>query len=105
MTSKNPNDMTMEEIKEQIAIYQRLYYHRRKNEKAYMQKKKDASERHKQKKQLKKFIEENAINLDEVNQEQILQMMKEREPTRVKGQRVKYAMSNFRLVIPCEKEY
>ena len=35
---KNPEDMSLEEIKEQLAIYNRLYYNLRKDDEAYMQK-------------------------------------------------------------------
>ena len=39
--SKKPEDMTIEEIKEQLAIYNRLYYHKRNKDEAYMQKKRN----------------------------------------------------------------
>ena len=42
--SKKPEDMTMEEIKEQLAIYNRLYYHKRDKDEAYMQKKRESAQ-------------------------------------------------------------
>ena len=33
MTSKKPEDLTLEEIKEQLALYNRLYYQKRRLEK------------------------------------------------------------------------
>ena len=48
--SKKPEDMTIEEIKEQLAIYNRLYYHKRNKDEAYMQKKRESAQRHNQKK-------------------------------------------------------
>ena len=39
MAYKYPEDMSLEEIKEQLAIYNRLYYKLRKDDEAYMQKK------------------------------------------------------------------
>ena len=39
MSMKTPEDMTMEEIREQLAIYNRLYYYKRRQEEGYMQKK------------------------------------------------------------------
>ena len=49
--SKKPEDMTMEEIKEQIAIYSRLYYNQRRNDEKYMQVKRESAQRHIQKKE------------------------------------------------------
>ena len=39
LSYKNPEDMTLDEIREQLAIYNRLYYNLRKDDEAYMQKK------------------------------------------------------------------
>ena len=50
--SKKPEDMTMDEIKEQLAIYNRLYYHKRNSDEAYMQKKRESAQRHLQKKKI-----------------------------------------------------
>ena len=44
MAYKNPEDMSLEEIREQLAIYNRLYYNLRKEDEAYMQKKRIRSE-------------------------------------------------------------
>ena len=33
---KTPEDMTMEEIREQLAIYNRLYYYKRRQEEGYI---------------------------------------------------------------------
>ena len=38
MSMKTPEDMTMEEIREQLAIYNRLYYYKRRQDEGYMQK-------------------------------------------------------------------
>ena len=35
--------MTMDEIKEQLAIYSRLYYNKRRNDEKYMQKKRESA--------------------------------------------------------------
>ena len=43
MSMKTPEDMTMEEIREQLAIYNRLYYYKRRQEEGYMQKKRDSA--------------------------------------------------------------
>ena len=36
-----PEEMTMEEIKEQLAIYGRLYYRKKKEDEAFMMKKRE----------------------------------------------------------------
>ena len=38
MSMKTPEDMTIEEIREQLAIYNRLYYYKRRQEEGHMQK-------------------------------------------------------------------
>ena len=55
--SKKTEDMTMEEIKDQLAIYNRLYYHKRNKDEAYMQKKRESAQRHNQKKKIKEYEE------------------------------------------------
>ena len=35
----NPGDLTLEQIKEQLAIYSRLDYHKRRHDKDFMEKK------------------------------------------------------------------
>ena len=35
----NPDEMTLEQIKEQMALYSRLYYQKRRNDKEYMERK------------------------------------------------------------------
>ena len=53
----------MDARKQQLALYQRLYYAKRKENEQFMQKKREASFRHNQKKRSKEHIEE--INLGE----------------------------------------
>ena len=45
---KSPEDMTMDEIKQQLALYQRLYYNKRKEDEQFMRKKREASLRQKE---------------------------------------------------------
>ena len=52
----------MDEIKQQLALYQRLYYNKRKEDEQFMQKKREASLRHNQKKRIKEYIEENNLS-------------------------------------------
>ena len=46
MEMVNPEDMTLEEIKEQLALYNRLYYQKRRHEKDFMETKRLSAIRH-----------------------------------------------------------
>ena len=46
MTSISPEDMSLEEIKEQLALYNILYYQKRRHEKDFMETKKASAIRH-----------------------------------------------------------
>ena len=46
MTSVLPENMSLEEIKEQLALYNRLYYQKRGHEKDFMETKKASARRH-----------------------------------------------------------
>ena len=69
--SKNPEDMTTDEIKEQLAIYSRLHYNKCRNDEKYMQKKRESALRHNQRKKIKEYEEANNIKLnpDELTEE------------------------------------
>ena len=60
--SKKPEDMTIEEIKEQLAIYNRLHYHKRNKDEAYMQKKRESAQRHNQKKKRSRSMKKLTIS-------------------------------------------
>ena len=75
-----PEDMTMDEIKQQLALYQRLYYNKRKDEQ-FMQKKRDASIRHNQKK-VQEYIETNNISEEELTPSQIDEVRNEKKASR-----------------------
>ena len=57
MTSKKPEDLTLEEIKEQLALYNRLYYQKRRLEKDFMETKRASAMRHHRRKKLDKMLE------------------------------------------------
>ena len=78
---KSPEDMTMDEIKQQLALYQRLYYNKRKDEQ-FMQKKRDASIRHNQKKKVQEYIETNNISEEELTPSQIDEVRNEKKASR-----------------------
>lgn len=54
MTSK-PVELSLEEIKEQLAFYHRLYYLKRKEDPIYAEKKRETARRHRKKKALEKL--------------------------------------------------
>ena len=76
---KSPEDMTMDEIKQQLALYQRLYYNKRKEDEQFMLKKRDASIRHNQKKKVKEYIETNNISEEELTPSQIDEIRNEKK--------------------------
>ena len=47
----------MDEIKQQLALYQRLYYAKRREDEQFMQKKRETSLRHAQKNRIKEYVE------------------------------------------------
>ena len=54
MTSKSV-ELSLEEIKEQLAFYHRLYYLKRKEDPVYAEKKRETARRHRKKKALEKL--------------------------------------------------
>ena len=62
----NPEDMTLEQIKEQMALYSRLYYQKRKNDKDYMENKRASAMRHHRRKKLDKMAENGEIDLKDI---------------------------------------
>ena len=71
--SKSPEDLTLEEIKEQLAIYQRLYYHKKKQETQYLEAKKKSAEQRVKREILNKILEESdrGIKLENLNLEEL----------------------------------
>ena len=54
--------MTIEEIREQLALYNRLYYKKRREDKEYVEKKRASRDRYLEKKKMEKYIAENGID-------------------------------------------
>ena len=75
---ESPEDMTMDEIKEQLALHQRLYYAKRREDEQFMQKKRDASLRHLQKKKIQEYAEEMNIREEDLTHTQITEIMNEK---------------------------
>ena len=54
MSSKKPEDLTLDEIKEQMALYQRLYYYRTRDNPDMKESRKESKRRYYQKKKAEK---------------------------------------------------
>ena len=61
--SIKPEDMTLEQIKEQLALYNRLHYQKRRVEKDFMETKRASAIRYNRRKKLDKIAENGEINL------------------------------------------
>ena len=69
MTMVKPEDMTLEEIKEQLALYNRLYYQKRRHEKDFMENKRLSAIRHHRRKKLNEMVDGEKIELKDINYE------------------------------------
>ena len=69
MEMVNPEDMTLEEIKEQLALYNRLYYQKRRHEKDFMETKRLSAIRHHRRKKLNEMVDDEKIELKDINYE------------------------------------
>ena len=67
MTMIQPEDMTLEEIKEQLALYNRLYYQKRRHEKDFMETKRLSAIRHHRRKKLNEMVDDGKIELKDIN--------------------------------------
>ena len=59
----NPDDLTLEQVKEQLAIYSRLYYQKRKQDKDFMDKKRANTMRRYRRKKIDEMIKNGALDL------------------------------------------
>ena len=67
MESKKIDDLTIEEIKEQMALYQRLYYHRTKEDPEYMERKREYWRERKRAEKAKKMATATPIENQKLN--------------------------------------
>ena len=92
--------MTMDEIKQQLALYQRLYYAKRREDEQFMRKKREASLRHNQKKKLKEYIEENNLSEEDLTPTQISEIITDKKPSGKKRGAPKYDMNEYKVIMP-----
>ena len=92
--------MTIDEIKQQLALYQRLYYNKRKEDEQFMQKKREPRLRHNQKKKLKEYIEENNLSEEDLTPTQITEIISDKKPSGKKRGAPKYDMNEYKVIMP-----
>ena len=98
---KSPEDMTMDEVKQQLALYQRLYYNKRKEDEQFMLKKREASLRHAQKKRIKEYREENKLSEEDLTPTQINEIITDKKkPNGKKRGAPKYDMNEYKVIMP-----
>ena len=90
----------MDEIKQQLALYQRLYYNKRKEDEHFMLKKRETSLRHNQKKKLKEYIEENNLSEEDLTPTQINEIITDKKPSGKKRGAPKYDMNEYKVIMP-----
>ena len=88
-----PEDMTLDEIKEQLALYNRLYYQKRRLEKDFMDTKRASAIRYSRRKKLDKLAENSELELKDIDYEKKSEEDKEKvrttKPRKYKGETFK----------------
>ena len=87
--SIKPEDMTLEQIKEQLALCNRLYYQRRRHEKDFMDTKRASAIRFHRRKKLDKMAENGEINLKDIDYENKPEDLQNTKPRKYKAQTYK----------------
>ena len=88
MDITNPEDLTLEQIKEQIAMYSRLYYQKRKNDKEFMDRKRINALKTYRRKQIDKQMDEVELKVKEYNDEE--QVVKKTKPRKYNITKIAY---------------
>ena len=57
------NELSMDDIKEQLALYQKLYYHKKKSEQNYYEVKKESARQYHKRKALDKILNDKNIDI------------------------------------------
>ena len=87
--SIKPEDMTLEQIKEQLALYNRLYYQKRRVEKDFMETKRASAIRYNRRKKLDKIAENGDINFKYIDYENKPDDLQNTKPRKYKAQTYK----------------
>ena len=92
MATLSPEDMSLEEIKEQLALYNRLYYQKRRLDKNFMETKRASAIRYNRRKKLDKMAENGEINLKDIDYET-------KDPTKIQDTKpTKYKNIKFKVL-------
>ena len=95
-----PEDMTIDEIREQLALYNRLYYNKRREDKEYLDKKRASRDRYLEKKKMERYIAENGIDITTVK----LTPEQKSEALTSKRKGTKYTMKNCKVITVIPEE-
>ena len=87
--SIKPEDMTLEQIKEHLALYNRLYYQRRRHEKDFMDTKRASAIRFHRRKKLDKMAENGEINLKDIDYENKPEDLQNTKPRNIRRKHIK----------------
>lgn len=88
MDITNPEDLTLEQIKEQIAMYSRLYYQKRKNDQEFMDRKRINALKTYRRKQIDKQMDEVELKDKEYQDEE--QVVKKTKPRKYNITKIAY---------------
>ena len=92
----NPEDLTLEQVKEQLAIYSRLYYQKRKQDKDFMEKKRANTMRRYRRKKIDEMIKNGALDLKDDDKP-------EEEEESIRGKPNKYEDTTM-MILTVKKE-
>ena len=93
-------DLTLDEIREQLALYNRLYYNKRREDKEYLDKKRASRDKYLEKKKMEKHIAENGIDITAVK----LTPEQKVEALGRKKRGTKYTMKNCKVITVIPEE-
>ena len=92
------NELSMDDIKEQLALYQKLYYHKKKSEQNYYEVKKESARQYHKRKALDKIL--NDKNIDIMDK---LELTETKTGVKVKKNQ-KYTLENVVMLKPSKKK-
>ena len=92
------NELSMDDIKEQLALYQKLYYHKRKSDEKYNEAKKESARQYHKRKALDKIL--NDKNIDIMDK---LELTETKTGVKVKKNQ-KYTLDNVVMLKPAKKK-
>ena len=85
-----PEDLTLEQVKEQLAIYSRLYYQKRKQDKDFMDKKRANTMRRYRRKKIDEIIKNGTLELKDDDEPE--------EEENIKGKPKKYEDAKMKIL-------